>query len=213
MAVQLSYSTIANCLQPNNSHNWISKQMGLKPQERPEWKQGTEGHRIIQAHVSREMLNKNLSHLDSFYFPVVERVDFDKNCKFWFEFSPGYSMIGYFDGINEPEHRMLEIKLAGEPWSIGKFNDLIQRKIYSIAKPTITELICITGLRDPELWGITPPKVYKVPMTENDRSAARTWIQNGINVLESGDFSGGLTDGVCTDPRCYFGDNCSFKNI
>jgi hypothetical protein len=121
-------------------------------------------------------------------------------------------MIGFFDGLNNETKQMLEIKTSSTPWSIGKFQSLIQRKIYSLARPDITEIVCITATRDPKEWEAIAPKSFTIPMTRRDREEAMEWILAGIRVLESGSFSGGLDEsGRCNDQWCYFGKNCSFK--
>lgn len=214
MKLQLSYSTINMLYQA--SHNWLNKQMGLKPEDHDYYHQGKEAHRIIQDHVSNKKIDDRLLHIN-FLFPIVEEVDFDKRCKFEFPLEVTglkneYSMIGFMDGMNNEEKRILEIKISSVPWSVLKFQQLIQRKIYSLARPDLTETICITGLRDPEQWKTDKPKVFKIPNTDQDRKEAMGWILGGIKIIESGDFKGGLDEnGKCTDPRCYYGVNCQFK--
>ena len=214
MKIQLSYSTINMLYQA--SHNWINKQCGLKPEERPEWNEGKIAHRIIQDHVSGKKKDDRLAHIE-FSFPIVEEVDFDERCKFdmplyFTGLKNSYSIIGFMDGINNAEHRLLEIKVSSVPWSLMKFQQLIQRKIYSMARPDLVETIGITGVRNPDNWKQDLPKVYKIPNTNKDRQEAKDWILGGIKIIESGDFKGGLDEnGKCTDPRCYFGRNCQFK--
>jgi hypothetical protein len=106
----------------------------------------------------------------------------------------------------------LEIKVSNVPWSVIKFQQLFQRKIYALARPDFSETIGITAVRNPEQWKLDQPKVYKIPNTNKDRQEARDWILGGIKIIESGDFKGGLDEnGKCTDPRCYYGVNCQFK--
>jgi len=209
--IQLSYSTINNCLQPNNSHNWLNKVMGLKPEERAYWKEGREAHAIIQKHVSGEEEHPALAHITD-RFPIVERVDFDPHCKFNFTIEDGkYNVIGFYDGLDPENKRFLEIKTSSKPWSVGKFKSSIQRKLYALAHPELTESILITCRKDPLLWELEKPKRFKVPITKQDREEATEWILDGIRLLESGDFTGGLEDGVCRNPWCYYGCNCQFK--
>jgi hypothetical protein len=211
--ILLSFSTLNMVY--TASHNWLNKQMGIKPEERPEWREGKLAHDLIQKHVSGKQAHPYLTHI-KLQFPIVEECDLDPRCRFEFPIdSTGYKykygMIGFFDGINEEENRMLEIKASFAPWSIGKFHKLMQRKVYALAKPLVTEMICVTGLRNPDLWKDTPPKVYRIPMTEADREEAIDWIYGGIQIIESGDYTGGLVDGRCENPYCYFGKNCQFK--
>jgi hypothetical protein len=198
------------------SHNWLNKQMGLKPEDHDYYHKGKEAHRIIQDHVSGKKIDDRLLHV-KFNFPIVEEVDFDERCKFTMPFyetglKNDYSMIGFMDGINNAEKRILEIKISSVPWSVTKFQQLMQRKIYSLARTDLSETIGITGVMDPEQWKRDLVKVYKIPNTNKDRQEAKAWILGGIKIIESGDFKGGLNeDGKCTDPRCYYGVNCQFK--
>lgn len=79
--ITLSYSTIEHCLQPNNSHNWINKQMGRKVPENEYMREGRRIHKIIQEHISGKVLRNDLSHIKH-TFPIVEEVDFDERCHF-----------------------------------------------------------------------------------------------------------------------------------
>lgn len=205
----LSFSTI-NMLY-TASHNWINKQMGLKPEDRPYFKRGRAAHRIIQDHVSGVRLDDRLAHIN-YKFPIVETVDFDPKCKIFVPVDKNYAVRGYVDGHDPVNRRFLEIKTG--VWSIGKYQNSFQRKIYSLGLPSYTESIMVTGEWDPNAWKMAPPKVYIVPSTPKDRQEAMDWIIGGINIIEKGDFSGGLdAGGVCTNPYCYYGVNCHFKHL
>lgn len=183
--------------------------MGIKAEERPEWEQGKRIHRIVQDHVSRKIVDNRLKHI-LYKFPIVEEVDFDERCKFEFEFN-GYKIIGFLDGINLKNKRFLEIKSSDPVWSVGRFQKAIQRKIYALARPDLTNAVLITCSKRTANWHLHPAKIFKVPLTEQDRKEAREWITAGIKILESGNFKSDLVDGKCIDFRCYWGANCSFK--
>ncbi len=229
--ITLSFSTINNCLQPYNSHNWLNKMLGAKPEDKWYYHAGTEAHRIIQQHVSGAKKHPYLQYIKE-KFPVVERVDFDPRCKFAFIINSdgqtfpavrmmghilpknkkNYVIIGYFDGRDEEWTKGLEIKTSSNPWSVGKFQKSMQRKLYSLAKPSLKFMYLITGQKDPAQWENEPPKMYKVPVTDQDRRDATEWILKAIHILEAGEFKGGLDEnGKCTDPNCYYGANCQFK--
>ncbi len=214
MKLQLSYSTINMVYEA--SHNWLNKQMGLKPEDHDYYHQGKEGHRIIQDHVSGKKPDERLTHI-KFSFPIVEEVDFDARCKFEVPFEAEglkneYSIIGFVDGKNLEEKRILEIKVSSVPWSVLKFQQSLQRKLYAMSLIDMVETIGITAVRNPDNWKLDQPKLYKIPNTDKDRQEARDWIIGGIKIIESGDFKGGLDEnGKCTDPRCYYGVNCQFK--
>lgn len=220
--IRLSFSTVQYCLQENNSHNWLNKTV-FKKKVPDQWyfKAGTEGHRIIQNHVAGLVLNPKLGHIQKKY-PIVETKQFDEKTKFTLTIE-GYEFIGFYDGLNDQDLDMLEVKLSGNPWSLGKFRDSIQRKIYGLSKPKYKTATIITGTLKPEEWnGDHPnkmlrnnPVVMSLPFSDADRKEAEEWIIKGIRVFENGDFSGGLDEnGRCTLGRmCNFGDNCHFKNI
>ena len=212
--ITLSYSTINGCLQPHNSHNWLNKMYGLKSEDKAIYHEGKLAHDTIQGHVSGKRPHPDLVHIE-YTFPIVEEVDFDRRCKFEFPVlhrDNNYNMIGFFDGLDKANGRYLEIKSSSSPWSLQKFQSLIQRKIYALSDPLLKEAICISATRDIEAWKMSPPKVFVVPVTEQDRKDAMKWILEGIKVLESGKYDGGLDEnGKCVDRWCYFGVNCQFK--
>ena len=224
--MRLSYSTIANTLQPQNSHNFVNKNiLGLKPEERPEWKEGKVAHDIIQKHVSGRqphMVLSKVKELDDVKFPIVETKDFDPKCRIEVslnqlfpnktDFEHDYTLLGFIDGRDEEWTRGLEIKTSSNLWSLMKFKKAMQRKVYCFAVPTLKSMTLITTPRNEMEWASIKPKVYTVPTTEKDKIDAMNWILAAIALLQSGDFTGGLNeDGICTDKWCYFGRNCSFK--
>ncbi len=205
--MKLSFSTL-NILH-TNSHCWLNKLAGVERVDYWFYKEGREAHRIIQEHVSGVSKHPFLSHIN-LYFPIVETQDFDPKTKFEFEFE-GYTIFGFYDGIDHDSKKFLEIKTSSSPWSMGRFKKSMQRKLYGLADPSLKTSVLITGSRNPDDWENDPPKVYTVPVTEKDLEEAKEWIKEGIRILEGGKFDGGLVDGVCTDPYCPYGQNCLFK--
>lgn len=184
--------------------------MGFKQPDNIYFREGKICHRIIQDHVARIKTHKSLKHI-LYQFPIVEIEDFDPRCKFEFEVD-SYTIIGYYDGLNWKNKRFLEIKSSSTLWTMGKFQKAIQRKIYALANPKKLDEAClITGSRKPADWKTQPPKFYKVPLTQQDRDEALTWIKEGIKIIKAGEFTSDLVDGKCVDPRCYWGENCQFK--
>jgi hypothetical protein len=224
--ITLSYSTINNCLQPTNSHNWLNKQMGIKPEDKPYYHEGTEGHRIIQQYLlgkkTEPHFYKDLSGEDKecipymenikYRFPIVEERDFDPKCKFTIDISESVEVIGYIDALDPENKRFGEIKLSVTPWGFRKYVNSNQKKIYSMAFPDFKEAVLITGGRNPEFWEHENLKVYPVPLTDKDRKDGLKYIMEAVKLLEEGDFTGGLDeDGVCRNKFCYYGENCHFK--
>lgn len=212
--IRLSYTSLNNL---HNGHEWLNKQMGIPLPDYPFLREGKEAHRIIQDHVSGKKKDKRLKHIE-IEFPIVEEKDFDERCKFSFniESQTGkYEIIGFIDGLDKKNKRFLEIKTSGKAWSMKKFRDSTQRKLYALADPTFKDAYIITGNKDPEAWDKDPLKLYSVSVTADDRAYAIDWILKGIEILEEGDFSGGLKDGKCTG--CFWNmdrykdiANCNF---
>lgn len=193
--------------------------MKIEQPEKDYFTLGTEAHRIIQKHISGKERRDDLKHIN-FTFPIVEEVDFDPNCKFTMsgtKIDPSlknYDIIGFIDGLDPESKRFLEIKTAGQVsglWSLGKYKQHIQRKIYALALDGYTEALLVTAVRDVEQWSERTVKTRLVKLTDKDREEARKWIMDGIKILESGEFTTDLVDGVCTDNWCWWGENCFFK--
>lgn len=183
--------------------------MGLKPEDKWYYHEGKEAHRIIQDHVSGIKLDPRLSHIQK-KFPIVEKVDFDPYCKFEFEVE-GIKVIGFHDGRDKDYTKFLEIKSSSTPWSLGKFQKSMQRKLYGLANKNFKESYLITCKRKPEEWDDTKPKLFKVPVTNEDRKEATEWIIEALERIKAGQLAGGLEDGKCNDSWCYYGKNCQFK--
>jgi hypothetical protein len=211
--IKLSYSSLVNL---HNGHEWINRQLGIPVPAYPFLQEGKDAHRIIQDHVSGKKKNKFLKHIEVI-FPVVEERDFDERCGFEFIVTDGYTLAGYVDGLDEDNRRFLEIKTGSKGWSMAKFQDSMQRKIYALTHPDFTEAYFITGSKDPKVWEKEPPKLYTIKLTAEDRNEALKWVKDGISILESGKFTGGLdNDGFCEG--CFWNmerypelANCHFK--
>lgn len=202
--MRLSYSSLNNL---HNGHEWLNKQMGIPVPDYPFLKDGEMAHRAIQNHVSGKQRHPSLTHIE-IKFPLVEPDMDSSNPRYWdlkevtkfsFMLTPDYEIFGYIDGLDKKNKRFLEIKTSSVDWSMKKFRDAMQRKVYAMALPDFEEAYLITGRKDPDAWSDQPPKLYSLKLTEKDRNDAHAWIVKGIEILESGDFSGGLDkEGRCT---------------
>lgn len=207
--ITLSYSTLF--MLHGDSHNWINKQMGIKQEERDYFERGKAAHALIQAHVSGEKKLEELAHIER-SFPVVEKKDFDPATKFEFSPKDGYTIVGWADGLNRDEESILEIKTSSTLlWTIGKFKQSMQRKIYSIGFPWSKRAILITCKNQLIDGKLQKPKVMELEQTDQDKKEAFEWIEAGIKILENGPFDGGLVDGKCINKWCTYGKNCHFK--
>lgn len=212
----LSFSTL-NLLH-TCPHNFLNKQMQIKPEEKKEWAEGKHCHDLIQAHVSGKKKHKYLKYIKC-KFPVVEEQDFDPRCKWEKIFKmdgEDFKIIGFYDGRTLDFTQLLEGKFSSSgAWSISKFQKSMQRKLYAWSDFRFEEAIIITGQRDPKLWKDDPPKVYKVPMTGQDRDDAIEWIREGIHIFKDGDFLKDLEiingKPTCTNKWCWWGNRCHWK--
>lgn len=211
--LKLSYTSL-NAI--HNGHEWLNKQMGIPVPDYTFLKDGKDAHRIIQDHVAGIKKDDRLSHIE-INFPIVETEDFDPKCKFEVEFTPNYTLFGYIDGLDPENKRFLEIKTSSVPWSMQKFKDAMQRKVYALALLDYKEAYLITCKKDPNSWDNgDAPKLFSIPITEKDREDAHAWIADGIARLEEGDFKGGLDEnGKCTGcfwnmPQFKHLANCHF---
>lgn len=214
--IRLSYTSLNNLM---NGHEWLNRQMGIKIPEYPFLKEGNEAHRIIQDHVSGRVPSDLLKHI-KVSFPIVEEISDEKDpnywkakekCKFSKTIGDKYEIYGFIDGINEEEKKFLEIKSSSDLWSISKFKNAMQRKIYAWARPEYKEAYLITGQKDPSLWEKEPPKLYSLQNTDQDREEAENWILEGIKILEVGVFNKGLDEnGKCMG--CFW-NMARYKNL
>lgn len=201
-------------------HNYMNKISGVEQPTNEHMTAGKIGHGIIQRHVSGVEIREDLSHI-KFTFPIVEKTDFDPDCKFEVLFE-GHTIFGFVDGLDPKNKRTLEIKLSYNPWSLQKFKDSPQRKIYGWAlnawnmttcgiTGNYEEAILITGDTNPDQWKYRQIKVARVPFTKQDYREAEEYITKSFDIIKSGDFLTDLVDGKCVDPRCYWGERCMYK--
>lgn len=205
--IRLSHSTLKMLYE--HPHCWLNRQMKAVVPDNPYFKRGHRLQDLITAHLNGKKVREDLKHIH-YSFPTLELVDFDPNCKISFPINDKYEMIGYLDGANYPDKISLEIKTSTKMWSLNDFNKAMQRRIYNIAFP-FTENVLITAIADENLWHIEPPKVFSIPVTEQDKQECWDWIHGGIKILEEGDFTKDLVDGKCVDRFCLYGVNCQFK--
>jgi hypothetical protein len=221
--MKLSFSTMR--LLHECPHNYVNKISGVEQPESHYLVEGRNAHRIMQDHVSGKQFHKGFAHIKH-EFNVVEDVDFDPKCKFSvfvdsefnrvdIEEEAAHEIYGYIDGLNSLiEHnptKMLEGKFSSSPWSASKYKKDAQRKIYGWAVPSLQEAILITGKRRPEEWDTHKIKTAKVVFTEQDHREAVEYMKFAVDKIQSGDLLSDLVDGRCTDPRCYWGENCMYK--
>lgn len=203
--ITLSFSTINNCLQENNSHCWINRQLGRKIPETPAMTQGKELQDYIKSHQS------DFTELKDFKIGDSGR---DEQMKMQILHGKEYLLLGYLDGFSD--NAFLEIKTGSKFWSLNQFYKSMQIRMYTDMvdhlNKKVTKVICMTALSDLTLWKMQPPKFYEFDITDEMRSSAIEWINKAIEIYEKGVFQGGLDEfGKCTR-YCSYGENCYFKS-
>lgn len=196
------------------SHCWLNKIMGAKTPYRKWYGEGQDVHRIIQDHVSGARKDSRLKDwLKSFEFPVVEQSSFDPKCHWEHPIGELYVAHGYVDGRNDEKGQILEIKSSATPWSVMKYKKSMQRKLYGLGYPNAKEGILITCPRDPGIWTKQNVSIVRIPYTQKDRDEALKWVNDCIQIIENGDFTGGLDeDGFCAlGMECPYAENCQFR--
>lgn len=118
--------------------------------------------------------------------------------------SHDYMFHGFVDGINFASKSILEIKTSGsKTWSNQDFDRSMQPAYYSF----------VTGMRKCYLvtcfFDLSKLKVYFREFTDDDWKKAEAWANEGIAVIEKGDFTQGLDENKkCMG--CNYGANCYF---
>lgn len=179
--ILLSYSSLRELIA--EPHTWLCKLMELPRVTTDAMKEGINCHNIIQRHVSGIEIDKRLSDITC-KFAIVETKPKDPATHFEYQINNEYSIHGYMDGKDLPEPtKGLEIKTSSTPWTLGKFNSLVQWKIAALAQPTLKEMWFITSTRD-----LKNPSTFTIPVNERHKQEAMDFIMKGINIIESGDF-------------------------
>jgi|GEM_PF-2755299 hypothetical protein len=205
--INLSFSTINNCLQPNNSHCWLNRQMGRKIPENDAMRKGRELQDYIKEHQS------DFLELNEFY---IGNSNFDKSMKIetiydgFINLDKGkFEVIGFIDG--KKDEQLLEIKTGTKMWSIMDFYNSMQIRLYA-SITNIDKFLCMTALSDKEQWTINPPKFYEIKITDEMKISAIKWVNEAIKIYELGQFKGGLDENDKCNIWCPYGENCFFKS-
>lgn len=211
--INLSYSTLR--MLHENSHGWVNRQLGLKVPDNEWFRRGREAEKLVTTQVSRQgiTLPQFSKKLDPLYFPVVGQKDFDERLKFEMPLDDKYTLIGFADGINWEEGKILECKTP--VWNLPKFANSMQRKIYALGFPqleTMTMVSCDAKYDERGKLVISDLKVWNQKYTAQDVEDAKNYIKGGIAILESGVYTGGLDEsGHCADRWCMWQENCHFR--
>ena len=200
--MKLSYSTIK--MLQEASHIWVNRLLGIPRVDYPWFAEGRRLHHLVQGHVSGKVAVKELIGFTD-TFPLVEEVDFDERLRFTVPWQDGYELSGFVDGINNDTKHLLEIK-TGTMYSFGKFIKSMQRKLYQMAFPNYSIVLFTCGKE------VVPYKTYEQkPVTEKEIKSVTDWVNEGIKIIESNVFTGGLdADGHCAVRYCEQGDSCHF---
>lgn len=188
MKTLLSYTTLADLhVAP---HTYYNKIMGVKKPESDAMNKGSDAHKVIQRHVSKQEINPKL--VDLWEFPRIEyHCRKDHNDK--------YTWHGFMDGVNFASKVFLEIKSSkNHPMGQSEFNKLIQPKYYSF----------VSGLRKVYFiscnFDLSTVKTFYQEYSDEDIKEAEAWALKGLDIIESGAY---LEDKTC-DGLCSYRENC-----
>jgi hypothetical protein len=181
--------------------SYLNKQMMLPKIEFEYFKYGKEGHEVIQKHISGkpDLLHPELKDkLAGMNFPIVEEKDFDERLKFRMQFGPD-EFIGFLDARNDDDKIYSDIKISTTLWTLKKFMDLMQRKVYQLAYPGYS-FVGITATPD-----LKEVSIFRVPNRPQDAEKARAWIEAGIKAINESKFEANLNANCY---RCVYRDSC-----
>ena len=178
-------------------HIWLSKLMGCKVEENEWMRQGKANHKIIADHILKKKIDERLKGID------LDFQEAEFKCFRDLDFTDKYALFAYIDMISWKSKSLLEIKTSTKPWSMSKFNDLNQWRLYAY----MTNFKhCWFLTSDHELKGI---KKFYIEATDNDYKIAEDMVKKSIDIIENQDLKQDLVNGKC-DGWCSFGKNCYF---
>jgi len=198
--MQLSCSKLNSFLECPRTY--LNATMYLEKEDFPYFHTGREGHAIIQKHISRKELDERLTEkLSKYHFPVVEEKDFDERLKFKLKFGDD-EFIGFLDARNDEQKVFSDIKISTTLWTMKKFLDLTQRKVYQLAYPDYS-FVGITA--KPDL-----SEVYTVdlPNRPKDAEYARNWILEGFKKVKEGAKTNYAENPNANCFRCVYRRSC-----
>lgn len=210
--INLSYSTLR--MLHENSHGWVNRELGIPAPDNEWFRRGREAEKLITGHLSGALMFEPFAtKLAGLSFPIVAQKQYDERLKFDVAWSEKYHIIGFADGLNHTDSRILECKTP--VWGLPKFHKSMQRKIYAFGFPqfkTMTMVSCDAKYDERGKLVIGDMKVWNHEQTDADREDAKRYIQGGIAILEAGVFTGGLNEaGRCVDRWCMWQDACHFR--
>jgi CRISPR/Cas system-associated exonuclease Cas4 (RecB family) len=116
------------------------------------------------------------------------------------DYRNGYALYGFCDSVDFRTKTIMEYKTSSTPWSQGKFDKLMQIPFYALATH-FRKIYMITSTADLQNF-----KVFYKEINNDDIKGVSDWIESGIKIIESGNFTSDLIDGKC--PGCNYGPNC-----
>jgi len=195
--MQLSCSSLNNFIMCEKT--WLNKQLCLSTVDFPYFRTGREGHEVVQRHISKKKLDDRLTeNLKGFYFPIVEEKDFDERLKFDIKFGKD-NFIGFLDARNDGAKVFSDIKISTKLWTMKKFVDLMQRKVYQYAYPDYS-FVGITATPD-----LKEAETKIIPCRPQDAEEARKWIVAGFKAIKNSDFK---PNPKANCQRCVYQNSC-----
>jgi len=187
----LSYSTLHDLIE--HPHTYLDKAMGILQPENEYMIAGREAHKVFTDHICGIKKDPRITVDLEFQKPEY---------KCFTEYRDNYSLYGYVDAVNFASKSICEYKTSSTPWSQAKFDATMQIPFYALAT-NFRKVFMVTSTAKFENF-----KVFYKEITDQDIQKVKEWIESGIKIIESGDFTSDLIDGKCSG--CNYGANCYF---
>ena len=191
--IYLSYSTISDYYKAH--HSYLNYIMGIKKPVSPQMEQGKKDHETIQAHC----LGGNNPALENVKLRFTQ-----KEYEFRVPWDSKYGIHGFIDLWDKDTNSLAEIKTGSAVWSLRKFMDLMQWRLY--AKATETKqcygISCIAGVKN--------ARVYPLPYTQKDAIMIDKWVTAAIEMIDAKKFTDDLIEEKWCTGNCGYRDNCRF---
>jgi hypothetical protein len=189
----LSYSTLNDLIQ--HPHTYLCKALGIVQPVSEAMEAGRQAHEIVIGHVCGTKIDHRLPDT----LPGFQKPEY----KVFAEYRNGYALYGFCDAVDFRSKTIMEYKTSGTTWSQNKFDALMQIPFYSLAT-NFRKVYMITSHAD-----LTGFKVFYKEVTDAEIEKVKAWIESGIKIIESGNFTSDLVDGKCPG-RCNYGSACFF---
>lgn len=188
----LSFSTLDALIK--HPHTYLCKAMGIEQPVNEYMEAGKIAHKIVTDHVCG--IKKDPRVMIDLEFTNPEYKCFK-------DYRDNYALYGFCDAVSFKSKSIMEYKTSTKPWSQQRFDDLIQIPFYSLVTE-FRKIFMVTSTSD-----LINFKVFYKEVVDKEIQKAKDFIEQGIAIIEKGDFTSDLVGGKC-DGSCNYRINCHF---